>query len=703
MNLRKIFLLAALLLASTSIFAQQTIMPIPADSLAGKREINLDKPLWHWHSGDNAEFAKPDFDDAAWDTTRTTWAIKSAPEKWQNIGWFRLKVRIDSTLEAKPLLWQMAHRGASEIFIDGVLVQRYGKPASTQDSESAYRPGYEVFTAIFQPTPTHEHVIAVRYSDTRARERSNRILIKTAGVGFTLTLQDAQNLGQHVNDVSGMSVGIMFNVGTLGGLAMLHLLLYFFYARARENLYYSLFAIGLALSQFRQLFLNVAHTSIEASIFLQSLSLVWLLMGLMGLLGFFYTVFYPRMPLQFKIFIAVAAAIVALMFVESLGTMLNIPLLVFTGSVGVEIVRVLVLAIIRKRKGSWILGMGGLVFVLSAAAVFFIETASTLQAYRTTWLYEIPALLLFVSMPFAMSLYLARKVSQTNSDLEAQIVEVKRLSDVAVEQERINAEQQMQHTLLEADNARKTAELDEARKLQLSMLPQKMPNIAGLDIAMFMQTATEVGGDYYDYSLHKDGTLTIAIGDATGHGVKAGTMVAATKSLFSMIAADSFNTDSASPIGILRPSSPALKSMNMRSMFMALAVAKIRQTADNAYIVRLANAGMPSSIVFRANDNSVEEILIKSMPLATMANFPYQEREITLRRGDVLIMMSDGFPERFDGNNDILGYDTAQARCSEIAGLTAQQTIEHLVVASEQWAKGAVLNDDMTFVVVRVE
>lgn len=53
-----------------------------------------------------------------------------------------------------------------------------------------------------------------------------------------------------------------------------------------------------------------------------------------------------------------------------------------------------------------------------------------------------------------------------------------------------------------------------------------------------MKPATEVGGDYYDFHLADDGTLTVAVGDATGHGLKAGTFVTAMKSLFRTFAAD---------------------------------------------------------------------------------------------------------------------------------------------------------------------
>jgi serine phosphatase RsbU (regulator of sigma subunit) len=68
------------------------------------------------------------------------------------------------------------------------------------------------------------------------------------------------------------------------------------------------------------------------------------------------------------------------------------------------------------------------------------------------------------------------------------------------------------------------------------MLPKQLPQLPHLDIAVYMRTATEVGGDYYDFHIGMDGTLTVVLGDATGHGMKAGTMVTTTKSLFNVLA-----------------------------------------------------------------------------------------------------------------------------------------------------------------------
>ena len=67
-----------------------------------------------------------------------------------------------------------------------------------------------------------------------------------------------------------------------------------------------------------------------------------------------------------------------------------------------------------------------------------------------------------------------------------------------------------QSRIIQAENDRKTKELEEARELQLSMLPKELPQLPNLDIAVYMKTATEVGGDYYDFSLTDDDTLNVS-------------------------------------------------------------------------------------------------------------------------------------------------------------------------------------------------
>jgi phosphoserine phosphatase RsbU/P len=83
---------------------------------------------------------------------------------------------------------------------------------------------------------------------------------------------------------------------------------------------------------------------------------------------------------------------------------------------------------------------------------------------------------------------------------------------------------------LKEDNLRMGAELDVARQIQMMILPrpEELENIAGLDIAGYMEPADEVGGDYYDV-LHTDGVVTLGIGDVTGHGLESGILMLMTQ------------------------------------------------------------------------------------------------------------------------------------------------------------------------------
>src|SRR4029079_17270884 len=214
-------------------------------------------------------------------------------------------------------------------------------------------------------------------------------------------------------------------------------------------------------------------------------------------------------------------------------------------------------------------------------------------------------------------------------NLETKLVEVETLSAEAIEHERREAD-------LRAENERRALELEEARQLQLSMLPASVPMLPGLEIAAYMKPATEVGGDYYDFHLGEDGTLTVAVGDATGHGLRAGTVVASVKSLFVSLA---YHPDIPH---IFARMSRVLKEMKLRGLFMAMTMVKVNGQQLSGSI-----AGMPSVLIYRALTGAVEEIAIRALPLGGIANYQYQQQDLTLEANDVVVLMSDGLPERF--------------------------------------------------------
>ncbi|MCP4660705.1 MAG: SpoIIE family protein phosphatase, partial [bacterium] len=254
--------------------------------------------------------------------------------------------------------------------------------------------------------------------------------------------------------------------------------------------------------------------------------------------------------------------------------------------------------------------------------------------------------------------------------------------------------QEIRRRLLEAEYQRKSDELEDARNFQLSMLPKTLPQHPGFDVAVDMQTATEVGGDYYDFQLDRpqaaDAVLTIAIGDATGHGAKAGTMVTVVKSLFSAYPAG------ATPSEFLAQATETIRRMELGRMAMALAVAQFQGTT-----LTLSEAGMPPVLVYRKSSHSVEEVAIEGMPLGGLP-FAYREQQVELAPGDTVLLMSDGFPELLNPEGELLGYAQARARFAAAAAGSPAEIIAKLTAAAEAWTAGEPPQDDVTFVVVKV-
>jgi serine phosphatase RsbU (regulator of sigma subunit) len=285
-----------------------------------------------------------------------------------------------------------------------------------------------------------------------------------------------------------------------------------------------------------------------------------------------------------------------------------------------------------------------------------------------------------------------------------------------VEQERTRKEQEIQQRILALEYERKSVDLEEARRFQLSMLPKSVPAHERYDVAVFTLTAAEVGGDYYDFhvapnvgrTLQSDlppgrtresdlrkaapnGVLSVTIGDATGHGAKAGTMVTVIKALFAGY------TPEVMPAQFLRDAAEKVKRMDLGRMAMALLLARFENDR-----LTVASAGMLPGYVHR-RDGKIEEVARGATPLGTLGA-DYHDVSIDLGAGDTVLFMTDGFPELQNEAGQQLGYGAAIDEFATAAkGATADDVIASLSAAAKRWNGERPPNDDVTFVVVRAK
>jgi len=259
-----------------------------------------------------------------------------------------------------------------------------------------------------------------------------------------------------------------------------------------------------------------------------------------------------------------------------------------------------------------------------------------------------------------------------------------------LEEERLRQEREIEQALLRTEYERKTLELEEARRFQLSLLPKTLPEHPAFEIAVSMRTATEVGGDYYDFHLAEDGALTVAVGDATGHGARAGTMVTVVKSLFSA------DAGSSGPRAFLDEAARAVKRMELGRMAMGLCLARLAGRT-----LTLSSAGMPPVFFHHRASGETEEIALQGMPLGGLAS-EYQERSLEIAAGDTLLLMSDGLPELTNGDGDPLGYPRVRSLFESLSGKPPQEVIAGLAAAAESWTESQAPKDDITLVVIRI-
>jgi len=268
--------------------------------------------------------------------------------------------------------------------------------------------------------------------------------------------------------------------------------------------------------------------------------------------------------------------------------------------------------------------------------------------------------------------------------------DLKQHQERLLEEERLRQERDIEQALLQTEYERKTRELEEARRFQLSLLPKALPEHPAFEIAVSMRTATEVGGDYYDFHLAGDGTLTVAVGDATGHGAVAGTMVTVVKSLFSADAGAS------RPRQFLDEAARAVKRMELGRMAMGLCLARLSGRS-----LTLSSAGMPPVFLRRQASGAAEEIALQGMPLGGLAS-DYQEADLEMAPGDTLLLMTDGLPELTNGEGDPFGYPRVRSLFESLGGEPPEQVIAGLAAAAESWSGAQAPKDDITLVVVRM-
>ncbi len=236
---------------------------------------------------------------------------------------------------------------------------------------------------------------------------------------------------------------------------------------------------------------------------------------------------------------------------------------------------------------------------------------------------------------------------------------------------------------------RRETELEEAREFQMKMLPKDPPKMLGLEIAAGIKTATEVGGDYYDW-FPQNNSLYVAVGDATGHGMTAGMMVSITKA--GLMGTPPHIPPNEVTYGLNR----TIKSIDLGKNKMAISIARFWEDR-----VEFTSAAMPPIYHYKAETEEVDEILLEGLPLGSFKGETYSLLSVDTKPGDAYVFISDGLPEATNISDKMLGYKAVLDCVKHNGKNNAEEIKQTLFDLGNAWLDGVPNQDDITIVVVK--
>jgi sigma-B regulation protein RsbU (phosphoserine phosphatase) len=240
------------------------------------------------------------------------------------------------------------------------------------------------------------------------------------------------------------------------------------------------------------------------------------------------------------------------------------------------------------------------------------------------------------------------------------------------------------------DRIRVRDELEVARELQEDLLPQTLPIVPGYTFAHFYRTAKEVGGDYHDVAILPDGRVDLTIGDASGHGMAAGLVMAiANATLKAAMDLDP------SPERVLALLNRTLCRTGTKRTFMSVFYAVLTpETGQLEYVC----AGHPFPLIRRV-DGTLEELGCGGFPLGLREPLAVEPRTAKLQPGDLLLLYTDGLAEAVDATGkEAFGYERIRA-VLELGG-SPQSVHEGMLRAFDRHTAGEPLRDDLTLLVI---
>jgi phosphoserine phosphatase RsbU/P len=236
-------------------------------------------------------------------------------------------------------------------------------------------------------------------------------------------------------------------------------------------------------------------------------------------------------------------------------------------------------------------------------------------------------------------------------------------------------------------------ELDKAREIQEGLLPKRIPQVRGLEVAGKWQPASVVGGDYFDVLKFSESKIGVCIGDVVGKGISAALLMANLQASFR-----AFASEAVSPGTLVGKLNEVLSNNIAPDKFVTFCYCMIDMSGNR---LTYASAGHCPPILFHKSGEAVP-LKEGGTPLGIFPDRKYEDVGLQLESGDRLALYTDGLTEAMNSDEQEFGERRLVDLGSRNIALSASELLTAIRKEVVSFCSGS-FQDDFTLVVVAVK
>lgn len=242
------------------------------------------------------------------------------------------------------------------------------------------------------------------------------------------------------------------------------------------------------------------------------------------------------------------------------------------------------------------------------------------------------------------------------------------------------------------EKGRMERELQMAREIQESLLPDHMPHMTGYDMAARWRSAREVAGDFYDVFALGHDTFGLVVADVSDKGAPAALFMAVARSMIRTHAHGGL-----SPLETMARTNDLILEDSRSGMFVTVYYTLFERDGVSRHV----NGGHNPPILYRHRERRASVLPRGGRALGWFPDNPLQETTVQLEPGDIIIFYTDGLTEAENTHQDYFGENRLAQAVLEAADRPAAQLLQHIIDRVDQFSEGIPPFDDLTLCVVR--